>query len=65
MFAKNNGHKMAKIITNTDLWEATEEKPIILRIGMRKWRWIGHTLRKGVQSTENKHWIGIRMEPEV
>jgi hypothetical protein len=36
------------------LREATGEKPIILQIKIRKWRWIGHTLRK------NKHWIGIR-----
>jgi len=34
------------VISNTELWEATEEKRIILQIIMRKWRWISHTVRK-------------------
>jgi hypothetical protein len=29
MFAKNNGHKMVKIIRITELYEATGETPII------------------------------------
>ena len=31
---------------------------------MRKWRWIGHTLRKGDESIEKQHWIVIHREPE-
>jgi hypothetical protein len=36
------------------LWEATGEKPIIIEIIMRRWRWIGHTLRKGDECTEKQ-----------
>ena len=53
-----------KTISYTVLWEATGEKPIILQIGMRKWRLICHTSRKGLNPLKNKHWIGIRWEPE-
>jgi hypothetical protein len=31
---------------------------------MRKWRWIDHTLRKGVNLLENKRWTEIHTEPE-
>jgi hypothetical protein len=41
------GMRWPKIISNTELWEAAGETLIILQIIMRKWRWIGHTLRKG------------------
>jgi len=43
-----------KTIRYTELWEATGEKPIILQIGMRKWRLICHTSRKGAESTEKQ-----------
>ena len=33
-------------ITNRDLWERTNQRPIDAEIKGRKWRWIGHTLRK-------------------
>ena len=33
-------------ISNADLWSQTEIKPIELVVKQRKWRWIGHTLRK-------------------
>jgi hypothetical protein len=48
------GIKWPKVTTNTELWGATGEKPIILQSEMRKWRWIGHTLRKGNKSTEEE-----------
>ena len=35
-----------KIISNTDLWRATGQEDINLEIKKRKFRWIGHTLRK-------------------
>jgi hypothetical protein len=44
------GIRWTKIIGNTKLWEAAGEKLVILQIRMRKWRWIGHTLRKGDES---------------
>jgi hypothetical protein len=34
------------VISNSELWEVTEEKRIVLQIVMRKWRWISHTVRK-------------------
>jgi hypothetical protein len=34
------------MISNENLWEATGEIPIGNQIKQRKWRWIGHTLRK-------------------
>ena len=37
-------------ISNTDLWERTNQIPIEQEIRKRKWRWIGHTLRKPVNS---------------
>ncbi|KAI8429779.1 hypothetical protein MSG28_000319 [Choristoneura fumiferana] len=33
-------------ITNTRLWELTSQKPIGKEILLRKWRWIGHVLRR-------------------
>ena len=33
-------------VHNTTLWESTGQIPIIDEIGRRRWRWIGHTLRK-------------------
>ena len=35
-----------KVISNTELWEATGQKRIILKLIMRKWRWVSHTVRK-------------------
>jgi hypothetical protein len=37
---------LPKIITNKELWETTQQIPISSEIKMRKWKWIGHTLRK-------------------
>ena len=33
-------------ISNTELWERTNQVPVRDDITQRKWRWIGHTLRK-------------------
>ena len=33
-------------IRNEDVWERTEQEPMEQQIMNRKWRWIGHTLRK-------------------
>ena len=35
-----------EVISNTELWERTHQTPVKDDIRMRKWRWIGHTLRK-------------------
>ena len=39
------------IISNQDLWERTDQLPIEEEILKRRWRWIGHTLRKPAFST--------------
>jgi hypothetical protein len=59
------GMRWPKIISNTELWGAAGEKPIILQNRTRKLRCIGHTVRKGMNPLKNKHWIGIRREPEA
>jgi hypothetical protein len=33
-------------ISNNSLWAITKDEPINIQIKKRKWRWIGHTLRK-------------------
>lgn len=33
-------------ITNVELWKVTNQKPIDIDIQERKWRWLGHTLRR-------------------
>lgn len=43
-----------KKISNTKLWKATGEKPIILQIRMRNWQGIGHTLSKVTESIEKQ-----------
>jgi hypothetical protein len=35
-----------------DLWEVTKQEPITAQIRKRKWRWVGHTLRKPEGSIE-------------
>jgi hypothetical protein len=40
------------VIINTMLWETTGEKPLELRIKNRKWKWIGHTIRKDENAVE-------------
>ena len=35
-----------KIISNKDLWKVTRREVINVEIRKRKFRWIGHTLRK-------------------
>ncbi|GFS07345.1 hypothetical protein ElyMa_004728400 [Elysia marginata] len=33
-------------VRNEEVWRQTGQKPVEEEIGMRRWRWIGHTLRK-------------------
>ena len=35
---------------NEQLWERTGQVPIQTEIGRRRWKWVGHTLRKGKNS---------------
>ena len=38
-------------ISNLNLWQQTRQKPVEQEILQRRWRWIGHTLRKPTSST--------------
>jgi hypothetical protein len=40
-------------ISNNSLWEITKQESIDIQIKKRKWRWIGHTLRKSAGAIEN------------
>jgi hypothetical protein len=35
-----------EVISNIMLWETTRETPVETQIKKRKWKWIGHTIRK-------------------
>ena len=37
-------------IANKDLWYRTKQKPVAGTIKTRKWKWIGHTLRKDLDN---------------
>ena len=37
-------------ITNEELWEKTGQQPVEQEIRQRRWRWVGHTLRKPRES---------------
>ena len=47
-------------IRNEQLWERTGQVPIQTEIGRRRWKWVGHTLRKG-----KKLFSGIRRAREA
>jgi hypothetical protein len=40
-------------MSNEELWHKTSQEPIAVEIKRRKWRWIGHTLRKPDGAIEN------------
>jgi replicative superfamily II helicase len=44
--------KWTNKITNKELLRITKQKPIEFQIKIRKWNWIGHTLRKEAGAIE-------------
>ena len=38
-------------VKNKEVWERTGQEPMETQIGQRRWRWIGHTLRKPASTT--------------
>ena len=44
-------------LRNEELWRGTAQEPIVQQIKKRKWRWLGHTLRK---ATDNVIRRGLR-----
>nr|KAG5692995.1 hypothetical protein BaRGS_011631 [Batillaria attramentaria] len=47
-------------IRNEELWERAGQEPVAKQILLRKWGWIGHTLRKQASSTTRQ---ALMMEP--
>lgn len=39
-----------EIISNEELWRRSSEEPISQQIKRRKWRWVGHCLRRGPEN---------------
>ena len=48
-------------ISNEDLWQQTRQQPIEADIQRRRWRWIGHTLRKPATNTTRQ---ALRWNPQ-
>ena len=44
---ENSESYWPEVISNKDLWIRTGQEPNITTIKRRRWKWIGHTLRKG------------------
>ena len=44
----------SEVISNEELWRRAEEIEISTQIKIRKWNWIGHTLRKGQDTIERE-----------
>ena len=53
-----------KIISNKDLWRATGQEDTNLEIRKRKFRWIGHTLRKEDGEYQKPPYYGTLKEAE-
>ena len=47
-------------LTNEELWRSTSQEPIEQQIKRRKWRWLGHTLRKPADNVTRR---GLRWTP--
>jgi len=43
-----------EVISNDELWRRTEEIEMSMQIKRRKWKWIGHRLRKGNEAIERE-----------
>jgi hypothetical protein len=56
------GVRRSEIISNTELWEAAREGPIILQIRMTKWQGSVMLGGRGVNLLKIMHWIGIYRE---
>ena len=53
-------------IRNEQLWERIGQVPIQTEIGRRRWKWVGHTLRKGKNSIlHDRLFSGIRRAREA
>ena len=48
-------------ISNEELWQRTRQKPAKVEIQQRRWRWIGHTLRKPATNTTRQ---SLRWNPQ-
>lgn len=48
-------------LSNEELWRSTSQEPIEQQIKRRKWRWLGHTLRKPADNVTRR---GLRWTPQ-
>ena len=48
-------------LRNEELWRSTAQEPIMQQIKRRKWRWLGHTLRKPADNVTRR---GLRWTPQ-
>ena len=48
-------------LRNEELWRSTAQEPIVQQIKRRKWRWLGHTLRKPEDKVTRR---GLRWTPQ-
>ena len=48
-------------LRNEELWRSTSQEPIEQQIKRRKWRWLGHTLRKPADNVTRR---GLRWTPQ-
>ena len=48
-------------LRNEELWRSTVQEPIVQQIKRRKWRWLGHTLRKSADNVTRR---GLRWTPQ-
>jgi len=48
-------------ITNEDLWLKTGQEDVAITIKRRKWKWIGHTLRREKENTTR---IAMKWNPQ-
>jgi hypothetical protein len=44
------------VVTNENLWKLTKEGPVATAITRRKWKWIGHALRKDQVQQRGRLW---------
>ena len=52
-------------INNEDLWQRTNQRPADAEIMMRRWRWIGHTLRKPHTNITRERETMAKNQPEA
>ena len=61
MYEQGRCAQIVKEMTNEELWARTGQEDVETTIKRRKWKWIGHTLRKAPK--KQHHTYGHGVEP--